>query len=91
MSRGFWAIVISFAGSQTKSNKRRQALASAVCYGSLMYTRWKGFAAVVAQLKEQRQECREKQKLVWIFSLLEDGFVPSQQFLLVGDIWREEE
>lgn len=42
LSKGFLAIVISFPGSQLRPNEGRQALASAVCYGSLMYTRWKG-------------------------------------------------
>lgn len=71
MSRGFWPIAISFAGSQTKRNKRRQVLASAVCYGSLTYTRWKGFGAVIARLKEQRRECRETKISVDFFPFRE--------------------
>lgn len=42
LSRGFLAIVISSAGSQIRPNERRLALASAVCYSSLTFARWKG-------------------------------------------------
>lgn len=65
LSRGFLATVISFAGSQIRANKRRQVLASAVCYGSLTYTGWKGSLLKHGWRNKDKNE--KRQKSVWIF------------------------
>lgn len=72
LSWGFLAIIISSAGSRIRPNRKRQALASAVCYGSLTYTRWKGL--LLLRHGRRGKGRNEKNWLFFSFFLEKNGF-----------------
>lgn len=72
LSWGFLAIIISSAGSRIRPNRKRQALASAVCYGSLTYTRWKGL--LLLKHGRRGKDRNEKTDFFFPFFLKKNGF-----------------
>lgn len=77
-------LVVRFLGKRyflcrvsTRPNQIRQALVSAVCYGSLTYTRWKG-SMLLNHIWRNKGQNEKNQKWVWMLSLLEKGFLSPQ-------------